>query len=126
MKKRSLITSSILTCTLLVTPILATADKFKLYRVPKGKTAKLIIFQNPTVHSRTVKKLPANTRWIIRLSGIKRYSRRNTWFQVSWNGKKGWMRKNILIFDAKATNMAVKNPKCLRNKTRSKACEGSI
>ncbi len=128
MKKRSFLFLCILVSSLLATPIVSFADSYKIYRLPKSKvkSVKLIIYTRPTVHSRTVKKLSLNTRWIVRLAGIRKYSSHNTWFQVSWNGKTGWMPQKVLIFDAKATNMANKNPKCLNGKTRNKSCEGSI
>ncbi len=125
MTARSFILSTIISGFLLI-PSVSIAEKLKVYRVPTSKPAKLIIYSRPTIHSHKVKKLPANTRWIVRLAGIKRYSHKNTWLEVSSNGKRGWMPSSLLIFDAKATLIAAKNPKCLRKKTRKKVCEGSI
>ena len=125
MKKRSFSLPVIFLCSLLIASV-SHAGKYKIYRVPKGKVAKLVIYENPTVHSRAIKKLPANTRWIVRLPGIKTYSSKNTWLKVSCDGKEGWMPKRLLVFDARATSIAAKNPKCLMNKTRTKACDSSI
>ncbi len=102
---------------------LASNKTQKLYRVTAGKTAP-IIYKDPTIHSPIIKKLPANTRWIVKLPGVKKYSN-ETWLHVSWNNKKGWIKKSKLVFDAKATDMAIKNPKCLHKKTRVKSCSTS-
>lgn len=92
----------------------------KVYRVAEGKP-RPIIYKDPTTHSAIVKKLPANTRWIIKLPGEKKYTR-VTWLHVSWNNKVGWIMKTQLIYDEKATTMARKNPRCLYRKTRVKSC----
>jgi hypothetical protein len=129
-KKRYFLKSSSFSCALFLTSLFLTsnalANPLKVYRVPKSNTTKLYIYKNPTVHSNTIKKLPGNTRWIVRLPGVKKYSGHNTWFQVSCDGKKGWMKKSLLIFDASATNMATKDPECLLNKTRKKICNNPI
>jgi hypothetical protein len=71
-----------------------------------------------------VTKLPAGSRWILRLKGTKTYSS-STWFKISWNGKKGWVDKKRIVFDSHATQIAKNKPSCLLSKTRSKDCNAS-
>ena len=114
-------------CLLLFIPTLSAADngKLKIYRIPQTKSKKPItIYSDPNPHSKVITKLPTKTRWIVKLSGVKKYSS-STWLHISWNKKKGWMKKKHLIFDSQATNIATKNPKCLLNTTRIKSCDPS-
>lgn len=94
--------------------------KTKVYKIKS--TSAISLFFRPTVHSDIATKVPANSRWILRLTGIKKYSS-STWYEVSWNGKKGWVQKTKIIYDSLATNIAVKKPDCLLSKTRSKDCD---
>lgn len=107
---------------LIVSPasVLASKKHQKIYRVAAGKVTP-IIYRNPTIHSKVIKKLPSNTRWIVKLPGIKVYSN-ETWLHVVWNNKEGWIKKNAIVLDNKAINKVAKNPKCLRKKTRDESC----
>jgi len=95
-------------------------NKNKVYKI-KSKSS-IMLFLRPTVHSGVATKVPANSRWILRLAGIKKYSS-STWYEVSWNGKIGWVRKTKIIYDSVATDIAAKKPDCLLSKTRSKDCD---
>ena len=94
--------------------------KTQVYKI-KSKSP-ISFFLRPTVHSGVVIKVPANSRWIIRLAGVKKYSS-SIWYEVSWNGKKGWVKKKEIIYDSRATNIAARRPDCLLSKTRSKDCD---
>lgn len=98
----------------------AKAKKAKVYKI-KARSS-VVIYVHPTAHSAVSTKIPANSRWILRLTGIKKYSS-STWYQVSWNGKKGWVNKTKIIYDSLATAIVAKKPDCLLSKTRSKDCD---
>ncbi len=124
MKLRSSLISLFISISLLFIPTLSIAGKKqkKIYRTPqtKSKIPKKI-FQHPNKHSQVIVKLPIKTRWIIRLPGLKKYSR-STWLHVSWKNKRGWMEQKHLVFDSQATDIAAKKPECL-NPNRSKSCD---
>ncbi len=126
MKLRSSLISLFSSLCLLFIPTLSIAGKNKkqIYRIPqtKSKTPKKI-YKDPNKHSKIIAKLPKKTRWIVRLSGVKKYSR-STWVFVSWNNKRGWMEQKHLVFDSQATDMAAKNPGCIKP-NRSKSCDPS-
>lgn len=99
------------------------ASKLEIYKLPqvKSQPSNFFIYKDPNPHSLVVKKLSKNARWIVKLSGVKKYSR-STWLHVSWNNNVGWMKKSFLVFDSKATEEAKKNPRCVHVKTRVKSC----
>ena len=134
MKLRSSSVSILISLSLVFIPSVSIADKkaaskkkvkkVKIYRIPQSKTkTPKIVYRRPNKHSKIVIKLPTKTRWIVRLPGKKTYSR-STWLHVSWNNKKGWMDKKHLVFDSQATDMAAKNPDCVKP-NRSKSCDPS-
>ncbi len=98
----------------------AEAKKAKIYKIKA--TSSIVFYLRPTVHSAVSTTIPANSRWIIRLSGIKNYSS-STWYEVSWNGKQGWVNKTKITYDSLATVIVAKKPNCLLRKTRNKDCD---
>ena len=94
--------------------------KSKIYKIKSGSS--LTLFKHPTFHSDVSTRVPAKSRWILRLKGIKKYSS-STWYEVSWNGKKGWVNKSKILFDSQATDIVARTPDCLLSKTRSKECK---
>lgn len=98
-------------------------NKVKVYKVCQVKSGQRVnLYKDPTIHSRIIAKLPANTSWIKKQKGKKKYSHSH-WQKVTWNNKSGWLRNSCLELNKKHTKIVAKQPYCLNKKTRTKDCK---
>ncbi|CAA6821033.1 MAG: Unknown protein [uncultured Thiotrichaceae bacterium] len=97
------------------------AGKIEIYMIKSLTEKGLFIYEDPTIHSAKIVKIPAKAKWIIKRSKKRLYSKQY-WRKITWNKKTGWVKANELILDPKATRNAKKDKRCLNSHVRPASC----
>lgn len=100
----------------------AHAGKIEIYKVKSPvKGGVLIVYEDPTVHSAKIAKIPSKAKWIIKRSKKRLYGKQY-WRKITWNKRTGWVKANKLRLDPKATRNAKKDKRCLKSNVRPASC----
>lgn len=67
----------------------AHAGKIEVYKVKSPiKGSVLVVYEDPTVHSAKIAKIPAKAKWIVKKSKKRRYGKQY-WRKITWNKRTG-------------------------------------
>ncbi len=92
-----------------------------VFKVSNVKTSGVLnVRQQPSASSKVILQLPADARWIIKRTSIKKGS----WQKVVWGVKEGWVSDNYLKTDLKGTEVLTKHRQCVMSNPQNSLCCG--